>query len=139
MAGPAVELLYIRNSAGPYTIVNALESSDGSPVRWGKNERPPLFAVIRVYARLRDIPPEWLERDCARSRFKVNEEAMSEEERRLITAPARFVWSAQPVKHTLDLNRLSAVLVDDSDVWIATQLQEYERRAATAALSRVGR
>jgi len=134
MAAPSVELLYVRTGVGPFVFLDAKESKDGAPIRWGKKECPPKYAVIRLYdTRLRDLPPEMLERGSGTSRYKINEDAMSVDERTLFNDPARFDWPVQPVKHTIDRNRLAVITVDDSDAWFDFQAQLASEIAAARA------
>lgn len=139
----SVEILYYRRGAKAGVVVDIRESKDGSPVCWGRRERPPRYGVIRIHnCRLQDLPADLREFKGTTSKVLVDESRMSADEAAHFTDQARFYHTAQPTKHTIDRLRLDALVVDNTDAWAAERLEMQQRMvsaAARAALDRIGR
>ena len=123
MAAPCIEILYLRKN-GPAgrragTIIKIRESIDGSPIRWGSDEKPPLFGVVRIFdTRLERLPPDLLEYGGHISKILIDETKMSVDERDLILDPTRY--TAARVKHTITPSRLILLSTENPEL-VATE------------------
>lgn len=111
-----VELVY-RNGV----LVNECEKKNGDPHNWGRNEVPDRgYVVVRIICALKAIPSKYLQRAYGTSRYLLDEDLMSEEEKTLFKDKARFKHMNHRKKHTITLPRFKALLVDNQEEWEAT-------------------
>lgn len=108
-----VELLYQRG-----VLVDACEMKDGLPRQWGRAETPARgYVVVRIIGKLKDIPVQYLQRVPFASRMMLSEDLMSEEEKTLFKDKERFVHMDHAVKHTITVERLVKLCVDNTTAW----------------------
>jgi hypothetical protein len=118
-----VELLYSNG-----ILVDIWESKKGEPRQFGRAETPENgYIVVRLYGRLKDVPPALLECDGKACRFPLDVTKMSADEQQLFTDMNRYQFKAHAIKHTITWQRLVKLCIDNTTAWEAKKIANAEK------------